>query len=102
MYFLIAVISYGGIFLFAERVRKVSAGPWLVGAAALNVLAYLFGNLSDTTMLVWSALVGVAMIMCIAMFSQSQNIPARMKKCAYCAEPILEEAKLCKHCGKEV
>lgn len=102
MYFLIALISYGGIFLFAERVRKVSAGPWLGFAGALNVLAYLFGYFSNTMMLAWSALVGVATIVCIGIFSKNPNHPARLKNCAYCAEQILEEAKLCKHCGKEV
>lgn len=31
-----------------------------------------------------------------------KNDPSSLKKCPFCAEPIAVEAKVCKHCGRDL
>lgn len=60
---------------------------------------------------IWAALcfflpVLLIVILCLSPIQGNQitsdNVTIHLRKCPYCAEKILAEAKICKHCGRDV
>ncbi len=99
---LLGIIIYIGIMAFADKVRKINGWPWVIGAGITNQLAHSFGNFSDVGYFIWQLVIGGGTLVLIMAFTKRpEELGPPSKLCSYCAETILLDAKLCKHCGKD-
>lgn len=86
----LAIGAGSGLFAFSE-IRSV----WGYPISLIPMATWIFGGGSFllATLLIQRGLTKK---------HQPKNSPVDTRKCAYCAEDIKIEAKICKHCGKEV
>jgi len=94
-----------GLNILLPGIGYIYMGKIVVGILAMLLVVgiYLSTNLFYIfwTWLVMNALMAIDMVI-LDNKRKKQYIAESMIKCPYCAELIKKEAKICKHCGKEI
>jgi len=112
-----------------NKARRILAGAFALGAVVAGILAFLAnqraqddafvdrllggrGDVDRTSVLILGAVAAVLFVLAVVSLLSSNSTnnssapapsgSANLVKCEYCAELIQPEARVCKHCGRDV